>query len=157
MNTSASAFRALSIVAPVVFGFVVVLALLSIIGRWPHPFGGQGDPANIIQAFLTSGTATAPPLPVLVVFSIVAWAVRRRDRWGLAARIALIPLALLMAIGAGGEAAAPATPEVPRVVQLGSGAFGVVAAVVLFGLALRSLLPVRGVASARPASRRYIQ
>src|SRR5438876_271690 len=36
---------------------------------------------------------------------------------GLTARILLVPLALLMAVGAIGEAAAAATPDVPRVVQ----------------------------------------
>ncbi len=138
MNAARSP-RTLSTVAPIIFGLIVVLALLSIIGRWPHQFGGQGDPDHIIQELLTSGTATAPPLPILIVFGVVAWAVRRADRWGVAARILLIPLAVLMAVGAIGEAAAPASPDVPRLVQLGNGVFGVVAAALLAVLAVASL------------------
>lgn len=138
MNTVRSR-RRLSMVAPIIFGLIVVLALLSIIGRWPHQFGGQGDPDHIVQDLLTSGTATAPPLPVLIVFGVVAWAVGRGDRWGVAARILVLPLALLMAVGAIGEAAAPATPDVPRLVQLGNGVFGLVAAAVLVVLAVVSL------------------
>jgi hypothetical protein len=138
MNAARS-LRTLSTVAPIVFGLIVVLALLSIIGRWPHQFGGQGDPDHIIQELVTSGTATAPPLPVLIVFGVVAWAVRRGDRWGVAARMLLIPLTLLMAVGAIGEAAAPATPDVPRLVQLGNGVFGLVAAGLLVVLVVASL------------------
>jgi hypothetical protein len=71
MNAARS-LRMLSTVAPIIFGLIVVLALLSIIGRWPHQFGGQGDPDHIIQELLTSGTATAPPLPILIAFGVVA-------------------------------------------------------------------------------------
>jgi hypothetical protein len=138
MNAARST-RVLSTVAPIVFGLIVVLAIMSIIGRWPHQFGGQGDPNHIIQELVTSGTATAPPLPVLVVFGLVAGGVGRRDRWGLTSRILLVPLALLMAVGAIGEAAATATPDVPRVVQFANGAFGLVAGVVLIVLAVASL------------------
>jgi hypothetical protein len=138
MNAARSP-RTLSTVAPIIFGLIVVLALLSIIGRWPHQFGGHGDPDHIIQELLTSGTATAPPLPMLIVFGVVAWTVRRTDRWGVAARILLIPLAVLMAVGAIGEAAAPASPDVPRLVQLGNGVFGVVTAALLAVLAVASL------------------
>lgn len=136
---AARSMRVLSTLAPIVFGVIVGLAILSIIGRWPHQFGGPGDPDHILPELVTSGTATAPPLPVLVVFGLVAWAVRRRDRWGLAARLLLVPLALLMMVGAIGEAAAPATPAVPRVVQLANGAFGLGAGAVLIVLAVASL------------------
>jgi hypothetical protein len=71
MNAARSP-RTLSTVAPIIFGLIVMLALLSIIGRWPHQFGGQGDPDHIIQELLTSGTATAPPLPILIAFGVVA-------------------------------------------------------------------------------------
>jgi hypothetical protein len=118
---------------------ILVLAVLSLVARWPHQFGGSGSRQHILSDFVTSGTATAPPLFIIVIFGVIAFAVARRDRWGTAALVFLLVLAVLMAVGSLGEALAAATPDVPRPVQYLSGAFGLLAAPLLFTLGAAAL------------------
>jgi hypothetical protein len=127
------------VAAPAVFVLVVILAVVSLVAGWPHQFGGSGSRLHVLSDFASSGTATAPPLFILVIFGLVAFTVGRRDRWGTAALVILLVLAMLMVVGSLGEALAAATPDVPRSVQYGSGAFGVLAALVLFVLGAMAL------------------
>lgn len=142
MNTD-RANAAVRLMGPVIFIIVTLLAVVSLIARWPHQFGGSGSKADIVGDFVTSGTATAPPLFILVIFGVVGFAVARRDRWGTAALVVLLLLSVLMAVGSIGEAVAPATPEVPRLAQLASGAFGGLAGAVLLALSVAALLERR--------------
>lgn len=131
--------RAVRVLAPVLFGVTVVLALISLVAGWPQQFGGSGSKANILADFVSSGTATAPPLFALVIFGVAAFVAGRRDRWGTAALIVLLLLAVLMAVGSLGEGLAAPSPDVPRPVQFLSGGFGALAGFALFvaaGLAL---------------------
>jgi hypothetical protein len=133
------ATRALCVAAPVVVVLVALGAVVSIVQGWPHQFGGQGDPAHVASEFLSSGTALAPPLLVLVILALVAACVRRGDRWGTIACWALVPLSALMIVGSLGEALASPTDDVPRAVQVLDGVWGCVAGVVLAVLAIASL------------------
>ncbi len=139
---------AVKVAAPAVFIAVVVLAAASLVAGWPHQFGGSGSRQHMLSDFVSSGTATAPPLFILVIFGVVAFAVGRRDRWGTVALLVLLVLAVLMAVGSLGEALAAVTPDVPRAVQYLSGAFGVLAALLLFVLGAGALWERRGPAGA---------
>lgn len=136
---SGRANAAVRVAAPAVFIVVLILAVISLVARWPHQFGSSGSRQQVLSDFVTSGTATAPPLFILVIFGVVAFAVARRDRWGAAALVVLLALAVLMAVGSMGEALAATTPDVPRPVQYLSGAFGVLASLLLFVLGAAAL------------------
>lgn len=131
---------ALRIAAPSIFLAVVVLAAVSLVEGWPHQFGGQGSRPNIWVDFVFSGTATAPPLFILVIFGVVAFAGARRDSWGTVALVVLVFLAVLMAVASLGEALAVPTPDVPRPVQYFSGSFGGIAGFTLFVLGSAALV-----------------
>jgi hypothetical protein len=124
---------------PAVFALTVAAAAVSLVARWPYQFGGHGSRDHMLSDFLQSGTALAPPLVVLIIFGLSALLVRRRDAWGSAGCALVALLAVLMAAGSLGEAFARATPDVPRAVQVCSGAFGCTAALVLATLAVASL------------------
>ena len=135
--------KTISIAAPLILVLVVLFGVASLVAGWPHQFGGRGSRANILTDFVTTGTATSPPLVILVRFGFVAFTVRRRDRLGTVALIALLPLAGLMAVGSIGEALAAATPDVPRLVQFATGGFGVLAAILLLLLGVAALVERR--------------
>jgi hypothetical protein len=126
-----------------IFALVALFGLASLVAGWPHQFGGRGSRVNILADFVTTGTATSPPLAILVIFGFVAFAVHRRDRLGTAALVVLLPLAGLMAVGSMGEALAASTPDVPRLVQFATGGFGVLAAILLLLLGVAALVERR--------------
>jgi hypothetical protein len=97
----------------------------------------------MVGDFVSSGTAIAPPLVVLILFAVATALVRRTDRWGAAASIVLVLLSVLMIVGSLGEATAPPTPDVPRAVQLFSGASGTAFGVLIAGLAIGALFERR--------------
>lgn len=146
------ASRTLLVAAPAVAGLSVVLAIVSIWARWPHQFAGQGDRQRMIEDFVSSGTALAPPLPFLVLFVLASLVIRRRDRWATVACVVLIVLSLLMIVASLGEALAPPTPDVPRAVLLFSGGWGAVVGGLLVLLCIQSLYVGRGKGAAAPAS-----
>jgi hypothetical protein len=133
------ATKALGVVAPVVALLVVVAAAVSVGARWPHQFGGHGSRNHMVHDFVTSGTAMSPPLIVLMLLVAAAASVRRADRRGTVACLALVLLGALMIVGSVGEAVAPRTPDVPHEVQLFSGAWGATAGLVLASLAITSM------------------
>ena len=135
--------RLLSVLAPALFTVVAILAAISLVARWPHQFGGAGSKAAIVPEFVSSGTATAPPLFVLVILGIAAFAARRSGPWGTLATVALLPLGALMVVGSLGEGLASPTPDVPRVIQYLSGGFGTIAGLLLFSVAAAALLERR--------------
>jgi len=133
------AHRSLLIAAPVIAGLSVVGAVVSVMARWPHQFGGHGSRQHMLSDFLTSGTALAPPLAFLLLFAVASLLIRRRDVWGTVAQVVLLLISAFMIIGALGEAFAGATPDVPRVVQMFSGVWGTIAGVLLAVLCARSI------------------
>lgn len=134
------ASRTLLTAAPAVAGLSVIGAVVSIWARWPHQFAGQGDRQRMLEDFVSSGTALAPPLPFLVLFVVASLVIRRRDRWATGACVVLILMALLMIVASLGEALAPPTPDVPRAVLLFSGVSGALAGGLLVALGVQSLL-----------------
>ena len=131
--------KRLRIAVTVVLTIVIIGAVVSIAERWPHQFGGHGDPDQMVTDFIATGTALAPPLPIIVVLAVVAATMGRVDRWGFVATAAVLPLAILMIVGAAGEGLAAPTTQVPRAVQWLDGAWGVAASVLLLVLAIASL------------------
>ena len=131
--------RWLTLAAPLAATLSVLGAVVSVLARWPHQFGVHGDPRHMVTDFVSSGTALAPPLIILIVFAVAAGLVGRRDRWGTAACVVVLIVSLLMIIGALGEATANSTPAVPRAVQLLSGVWGTLVGTVLVALATASL------------------
>jgi hypothetical protein len=123
--------------------FVVALeAVLTVVGvaaEWPTQFGDPGDPDDVARAWIGRGTAVSAPLGPISVLLAAAILSRRRDRWELVGVGLIAVVALLMCIGALGEAFAEATPDVPRGVLVGSGILGVAIAAGLLGLCVRQL------------------
>jgi cytochrome bd-type quinol oxidase subunit 2 len=154
------ATRWLSLATLTVLGLVVVAAAVSLVARRPHQFGGHGSRAHMLSDFLQSGTALAPPLVILVILGLAAVLVRRRDGWGTVGCALVAVLSVSMVVGSLGEALAKATPDVPRPVQVFSGAFGCAAAIVLAALAVASIRERRAArrlpglaAESRPSNR----
>lgn len=137
------ATRSTAAVAPIVFAFVCVEAAVSILARWPYQFTGEGNPDRMLQDFLYAGTLLAPPLPLLLMFGATALLVRRKDRLGVIATIAMIAICAVMAVGSLGEALAPASPDVPRTIQLSGGCLGALLFAGLLTLAFVALLERR--------------
>ncbi len=119
----------------VVLAIILVEAVVSIVARWPHQFGGSGDPHHMFQEFVTNGTALAPPLFIVAGLLVVAAFIGRQDRWGLVLTVFAVVLGGIMVIGSLGEALAAATPDVPRAVQIVGGLINVTASVLVFLLA----------------------
>jgi hypothetical protein len=119
-----SARRTLLTIGLGILAFEALGAVVAIAANWPAQFGAVGTDAG--AEALTRGTALSAPLaPLVVLAGAVALVWRGRVRPG-AAIMALV--AVVMLVGALGEALAPATPDVPKAVLLASGAIGVVLA-----------------------------
>jgi hypothetical protein len=104
--------------------FQLLAAGVAIAANWPAQFGGVGTDAS--AEALTRGTALSAPLFPLAVFAVglvCLW--RGATRTG-AAVSAVVALAILA--GSLGEAFAPATADVPKVVLIASGVIGTVLA-----------------------------
>lgn len=100
----------------------IVGAIVSIIARWPAQFGGPGSPNNVASEFVYRGTALAAPLfPIMFLFVVFILLVPSQRWWGTVGVVGLCLLAVLMFIGALGEAFAPPTPDVPKAVLVTSG------------------------------------
>ncbi|MDX6609871.1 MAG: hypothetical protein QOF85_1796 [Solirubrobacterales bacterium] len=121
--------------APVVFLFVCGEAIVSILARWPHQFTGPGDPDKILSDFLRYGTLLSPPLPILLMFGVTIVLIGRDRSRGLGAAI-LSAICLVMSAGALGEALAPASPDVPYLLQVSSGILGAAAFAFLLVMSL---------------------
>ncbi len=116
-----SARRTLLTIGLGILAFEALGAVVAIAANWPAQFGAVGTDAG--AEALTRGTALSAPLaPLVVLAGAVALVWRGRVRPG-AAIMALV--AVVMLVGALGEALAPATPDVPKAVLLTSGAIGV--------------------------------
>jgi hypothetical protein len=133
----------LRLFTPVVLLLVAVEAVVSIAAGWPHQFNGSGDPDRVLAEFPGSGTALAPPLLVVVVLALVAAGLQRPGTVRTVATVLTLPLAALMAVGSAGEALAPATPDVPRSVQLVGGGLDALLSVALLVLAVLALVEGR--------------
>lgn len=140
--------RRLDAAAPLAFAFIFLEAIVSILARWPYQFTGQGDPDRMAQDFVRFGTLLAPPLPLLLLFGATALFVRRRDRRGEIANAVMIPICIAIAIGSLGESLAPASPDIPRAIQLAGGVLGAFIFGALTAVALKALAERRAVAQA---------
>ena len=131
--------RRLTVAAAVALGVWALGAVLAVAARWPAQFGGSGDPDAVAAEFVARGTATAPPLPLLVVVAGLALLARSRRWWGTAAVAGLCVVAVLTLVGSLGEALAPPTPDVPRAVLVASGAVGAAVSLALLAAGVLEL------------------
>jgi hypothetical protein len=124
-----------------VFSIACMGTIVSIAAAWPYQFTGPGDPDRVSQDVLYMGTLLGPPLPLLVMFGVMAFLVGKRGKIGIVATIAMIPLMMTMVIGSLGEALSPASPDVPRPVQVWGGFSG---AAIYLGLLLAATKALYG-------------
>lgn len=138
--------RHLRFVALFAATFWIITTLVAIIARWPHQFGGAGNPNNVALESLTSGTALSAPMTIIVPTILFALVIGSRRWWGTLAAIGLVLIGGITLIGGLGEAFAPATPDVPRAVLIACGVMGSVVSPALLITAVcevRTRLPGR--------------
>ena len=75
----------------------------SIYYHLPNGFAGHGSPAQVGRDFITSGTALAPPLIMMVILAGGLALAARRSGWGTLGRILVGLVALVSIIGILGE------------------------------------------------------
>jgi hypothetical protein len=126
--------RRLVSVAGLIFVVSVVGLVLALIFQWPAQLGGGSGNPNITPGELVAnGTVTSLPLGPWIALTVFALLGRIRRWWGTLAVVVFCLLGALFIFGGLGEAFAPPTPYVPRVVLVASG-------VVYGGLGLALLL-----------------
>jgi hypothetical protein len=126
--------RRLVSVAGLIFIASVVGLVLALIFQWPAQLGGGSGNPNITPGELVAnGTVTSLPLGPWIALTLFALLARSRRWWGTIAVVVLCLLGALFIFGGLGEAFAPPTPYVPRVVLIAAG-------VVYGGLGLALLL-----------------
>jgi hypothetical protein len=118
-------------VAVLIFTVSVVGLILAIIFQWPTQFDGSGNPNATAGEAVTGGTVTSLPLFPWIALAVFAFLARSRRWWGSLAVLVLCFLGALFVFGGLGEAFAPSTPYVPRVVLVAAGVV-----YVLLGLSL---------------------
>jgi hypothetical protein len=117
----------------------VVLTIVGVAAEWPTQFGDPGDPEDVETEWIARGTAVSAPLGPMVVLLVGALLAQRLDRWALVGIALTAIVAVVMLIGALGEAFADSTSDVPRGVLVGSGVLSGTLAVVLLVLCWRAL------------------
>jgi len=130
--------RALRVAAPIVLVVVIVEAVVSLAQRWPHRFGGIGNPQHVMGDFVTAGTALAPPLIAIVLLALLCMGLQAGPRLRLFSTVLMVPLSVVMVVGALGEMLA-ANPAVPAWVRWGAGVLAVGSSALLLALAAACL------------------
>jgi hypothetical protein len=131
--------RALRVAAPIVLVVVIVEAVVSLAERWPHRVGGVGNPRHMMGDFVTPGTALAPPLSALVLLAVLCVGLQAGPRLRLWSTVLMVPLSVVMVVGALGELLAT-NPPVPAAVRWGAGVVAVGLSALLLVLAVVSLV-----------------
>jgi hypothetical protein len=130
--------RRLVSVAGLIFIASVVGLVLALIFQWPTQLGGgSGNPNVTPGELVANGTVTSLPLAPWMALTVFALLARNRRWWGTLAVVVLTLLGALFIFGGLGEAFAPPTPYVPRVVLIAAGVVygGLGLALVLSGIA----------------------
>ncbi len=114
-------------VAALIFAVSTLGLILGLIFEWPAQLGselgsGSGDSSITAGDLVASGTVTSLPLGPWIALTVFTLLARSRRWWGTLAVGVLCLLGLLFIFGGMGEAFAPPTPYVPRVVLLAAGA-----------------------------------
>lgn len=130
--------RRLVSVAALTFVVSIVGLVLALIFQWPAQLGGgSGNPNITAGELVANGTVTSLPLGPWIALTVFAFLARSRRWWGTLAVVALCLLGALFIFGGMGEAFAPPTPYVPRVVLA---AAGVVYGLLGLGLLLSGIM-----------------
>lgn len=134
--------RRLFSVCVLLFVASAVGGVLALVFQWPAQLtrtlegGGLGSPGVTAGDLITEGTVTSLPLLPWVALAVFALLARGRRWWGTLAVVALCLLGALFVFGGLGEAFAPPTPHVPRLVLVAAGVVygGLGLALVLSGI-----------------------
>jgi hypothetical protein len=138
MGSSQSALKK---AVPAVLALILLEAIVSIVARWPHQFGGAGRRDEVLSNVLGSGgTALAPPLWLVVLLALTGAGLYARGAVPVVATVVLIPVAVILTVGVAGELLAPASADVPRAVQLIAGVVDGACCLTLLVLAVSSLV-----------------
>jgi len=109
-------------VAALIFVVSIVGLVLALVFQWPSQLGGgSGNPNITAGELVANGTVTSLPLGPWIALTVFAFVARSRRWWGSFAVVALCLLGALFIFGGMGEAFAPPTPYVPRVVLVAAG------------------------------------
>ena len=108
-------------VAVLIFAVSVVGLILAVIFQWPTQLDGSGNPNVTAEEAVASGTVASLPLFPWIVLAVFALLARSRRWWKTLAVLMLCFLWALFVLGGLGEAFAPSTSYVPRVVLVAAG------------------------------------
>ena len=144
-------------VAALIFVVSTVGLILALIFQWPAQLGnelGSGSGRSSITAgdLVANGTVTSLPLGPWIALTAFALLARSRRWWGTLAVGVLTLLGLLFIFGGMGEAFAPPTPYVPRVVLVAAGAVYSVLGLSLFLTGVLELIDRVRARRAKPRS-----
>ena len=118
-------------VAVLIFAVSVVGLILAVIFQWPTQLDGSGNPNVTAEEAVAGGTVASLPLFSWIVLAVFALLARSRRWWKTLTVLMLCFLWALFVLGGLGEAFAPSTSYVPRVVLVAAGVV-----YVLLGLSL---------------------
>lgn len=119
-------------VGATIFLVSLVGLVLALLFEWPTQFDGSGAATVTMNELVAKGTATSIPVAPWIALGVFTLLARSRRWWGNVALGFLSALGLLVVVGGLGEAFAPSTPYVPRVVLVTSGVVFVTLGLALF-------------------------
>jgi hypothetical protein len=132
--------KSLAAVALLFIAAMVVNTAIALHYRWPAMFDAPGNPATIMTDFIWYGTRISPPVPAMIVFTLLALAALWRGWRGVAATVLIIALCVLMTIAGAGEPAGLPTNNVPRWAWLILGTIGGYAPLLVAALGAAELI-----------------
>ncbi len=97
--------------------FIVTMIVNTVIAlhyRWPAMFDAPGNPATIETDFIWYGTRISPPVPAMIVFTLLSLAALWRGWRGVVATVLIVVLCALMTIAGAGEPAGLPANGIPR-------------------------------------------
>jgi hypothetical protein len=119
---------------------MIVNTLIALHYRWPAMFDAPGNPATIEADFIWYGTRISPPVPAMIVFTLLSLAALWRGWRGVAATVLIIVLCGLMTIAGAGEPAGLPANDVPRWAWVILGTIGGYAPLLIAALGIAELI-----------------
>jgi hypothetical protein len=123
--------------------FIVAMLVNTVIAlhyRWPAMFDAPGNPATIETDFIWYGTRISPPVPAMIVFTLLALAVLWRGWRGVVATVLIVALCAIMTIAGAGEPGGLPANNIPRWAWIILGSIGGYAPLVVAALGIADLV-----------------